>query len=196
MGDRIRNIRSERLSDYWGNLDKYSLEYRRTDDQWENQIREVYDHGNGAAILLYNQKKKTVILIRQLRFPSYINGHPTGMLLEVPAGLLDDMDPLTCILNEAKEETGYAIKEARQVMEVFVSPGSLTEKDHLFVAEYSDEMKVSDGGGKASEQEDIEVLEVPFDQAHEMIGTGEIQDAKTVILLQWARIEGIFNLPE
>ncbi len=178
----------ENLSDNWYKLDKVNFEYQTKNGSWQNQIRESYDRGDGAAILLYNSSKKTVILTKQFRMPSYLNENPDGMMIEVCAGLLDKNDPITCIKNEAEEETGYKIDNPKKVFEIFSTPGAVTEKIHYFIAEYNDEMKISDGGGLEDETEEIEVLELDFDNAYNMIISGEIKDAKTIILLQYAKI--------
>jgi nudix-type nucleoside diphosphatase (YffH/AdpP family) len=178
----------ENLSDNWYKLDKVNFDYQLKNGSWQTQIRESYDRGDGAAILLYNSFKKTVILTKQFRIPSYLNGNDDGMMIEVCAGLLDKQDPLTCIKNEAEEETGYKITNPKKILEIYSTPGAVTEKIHYFIAEYSNEMKVSEGGGLEEETEEIEVLELDFSVAIKMIATGEICDAKTIILLQYAQI--------
>jgi len=187
----IRNIKKEILSDNWYQLYKYSFEYHREDGKWEKQTREVYDRGNGAAILLYNRASKSVILTRQFRMPTFVNGNRDGMMIEACAGLLDKDNPADCIRREVEEETGYSIEQVRLVMETYMSPGSVSELLYLFVGEYNPQMKTSPGGGAEGETENIEVLEYPFEQALEMIESGEIRDAKTVILLQYARLHGL-----
>ncbi|GIZ10135.1 GDP-mannose pyrophosphatase NudK [Flavobacterium sp. UMI-01] len=179
---------TELLSDNWYILNKVTFDYLTRKGKWITQKREVYDRGNGAGILLYNKKQKTIILTRQFRLPSYLNGNPNGMLIEVCAGLLDADHPEQCIIRETEEETGYRISEVKKVMETYVSPGAVTEILHLFIGEYDASMKVSEGGGLEKEQEEIEVLEWPFDKAYQMIATGEIKDAKTILLLQYAKI--------
>ena len=154
--------------------------------------RETYDRGNGATILLYSPLKKTVVLTRQFRFPAFVNEHD-GMLIETCAGLLDQDDPHTCIRKETQEETGYRIENVRKVFEAFMSPGSVTERLHFFVGEYSDQDKVSEGGGLEAEGEEIEVLELPLDEALAMIDTGEIKDGKTIMLLQYAKLQGLMG---
>ena len=153
--------------------------------------REAYDRGNGAVILLYNKETKTVILTRQFRLPTYINGNADGMLIEACAGLLDKDNAEDCIKRETEEETGYKISEVKKVFEAYMSPGSVTEILYFFIAEYSKDMKVNDGGGLEHEQENIEVLELKFDDAMMMIETGEIKDAKTIMLLQYLRLHAI-----
>jgi GDP-mannose pyrophosphatase NudK len=189
--DRVRIERAETLSDNWGRLTKYSIAYRRSDGVTEQQSREVYDRGNGAAILLYNKQRRTIILTRQFRLPALLNGDPDGMLLEAPAGLLDADDPVTAIRREAEEETGYRIEHVEEVLASIMSPGSVTERLHLFVGEYTAADRVSAGGGHASEGEDIEVIEVTLDQALAMIERREIVDAKTIMLVYHARLKGL-----
>jgi nudix-type nucleoside diphosphatase (YffH/AdpP family) len=182
----IRNIKEEVLADNWYRLYKYTFEYQKEDGQWETQQREAYDRGNGAAILLYHPVKNTVVLTRQFRMPTYVNNNPSGMMIEVCAGLLDGDDPVACIRKEAEEETGFQLKEVSKVFEAYMSPGSVTEKLHFFTASYDDSMRVGAGGGAEDETENIEVLEMPFKKALEMIETGGITDAKTIMLLQYA----------
>lgn len=188
MKKRFKNIEKKLLSDNWATLHKVTFDYQNSQGSWEPQVREVYDRGNGAAVLLYNDKKKTVVLTKQLRMPTYFNGNEDGMLIEVCAGLLDDHDPETAIKKEIEEETGYRLSKVEQVLELYMSPGSVTETIHLFIARYSSNEKVSDGGGASDESEDIEVLEYAFAKAYDMIRTGEIKDAKTVILLQHLKL--------
>lgn len=189
--DRVRIERAETLSDNWGRLTKYSIAYRRSDGVTEQQSREVYDRGNGAAILLYNKQRRTIILTRQFRLPALLNGDPDGMLLEAPAGLLDADDPVTAIRREAEEETGYRIEHVEEVLASIMSPGSVTERLHLFVGEYTAADRVSAGGGHASEGEDIEVIEVTLDQALAMIERREIVDAKTIMLVYHAKLKAL-----
>ena len=184
---RIRIHSVETLSHDWGVLKKTTFEYRRNDGSWQKQSRETYDRGNAATILLYNLAQRTVILIRQLRYPAYVMGHD-ALLLETPAGLLDDATPETRIRAETEEETGYRLREPRKVFEAFMSPGSVTEKLTFYVAAYEPKDKVSAGGGIAEEGEDIDTLEVPFSDAMAMIADGRILDAKTIMLLQHAAL--------
>lgn len=183
--------KTELLSDNYYVLNKVTVDYQKKDNSWDTQVREVYDRGNGAAILLYNDTKGTVILTKQFRLPTYLNGNKTGMMIEVCAGLLDQDDAETCIIRETEEETGYRIHSAKKIMEVYMSPGAVTEILHLFIAEYDLSMKVSEGGGLENEQEEIDVIEIPFDQAYVMIEAGEITDAKTIMLLQYAKIHNL-----
>jgi GDP-mannose pyrophosphatase NudK len=185
---KIEIIKSEVLSDNWYTLRKITYNYLKKDGTWEIQKREAYDRGNGATILLYNKIKKTVVLTRQLRIPTYLNGNEDGMMIEACAGLLDNDNAEACIKRETEEETGYKISKIKKVFEVYMSPGSVTEIVHFFVAEYTDAMKVNDGGGIDDEQENIEVRELPFETAIQMINSGEIKDAKTIMLLQYAQI--------
>ncbi|AOW20286.1 NUDIX domain-containing protein [Urechidicola croceus] len=189
--DKVRNIKIELLSDNWYTLNKVSFEYLNNNGEWEKQERESYDHGNGAAILLYNTKKKTVILTKQFRMPSYLNGNDDGMSIEVCAGLLDGDSPEECAIKEAEEESGYRVKNIKKVCSSYMSPGAVTGIVHMFIAKYSDCMKVSEGGGLEEETENIEVLELSFTDALKMVETGEIMDGKTIILLQYAQIHNL-----
>lgn len=189
--ERVKILKTEVLSDNWYVLRKVTFSYQLKDGTWQEQSREAYDRGNGATILLYNKVQKTVILTRQFRLPTFINGNPTGMLIESCAGLLDKDNAEDCIRRETEEETGYKVSDVRKVFELYMSPGSVTEILYFFTAEYSKAMKVNEGGGAHDEQENIEVLELPFSNAIEMISTGEIQDGKTVILLQHLKLHNI-----
>ena len=191
MNPRVVVKNTEVLSKNWYILRKVTFDYQLKNGTWQTQSREAYDRGNGAAILLYNRENKTVILTRQFRMPSYTNGNDTGMMVEVCAGLLDERNPEDAIKRETEEETGYKVSKVRKVFEAYMSPGSVTEILYFFIAEYSKEMKISDGGGLAHDQEDIEVLEIPFTSALDMIEQGEIKDAKTIMLLQYARIHNL-----
>ncbi len=189
----VRNIKKEVLSNNWYTLNKLTFEYQKEDGSWETQQREAYDRGNGAAILLYNQAKKTVVLTRQFRMPTYINGNTDGMMIEVCAGLLDGDHPEDCIKKEVEEETGYKVDKVTKVFESYMSPGSVTEILYFFIGSYEDAIKLSDGGGAEDETENIEVLEYPFDKALAMITSGEIKDAKTIMLLQYAKINKLLG---
>ncbi|WP_299251868.1 GDP-mannose pyrophosphatase NudK [uncultured Aquimarina sp.] len=193
MNDKIKILKTELLSDNWYTLNKVTYNYQKKDGQWETHSREAYDRGNGATILLYNADNKKVILTKQFRLPTYVNGNPTGMLIESCAGLLDKDNAENCIRKETEEETGYKVSKVKKIFESYMSPGSVTEIVHFFVAEYDKEMKVSDGGGLAEEQENIEVIELDFDQAFNMIYTGEIKDGKTIMLLQYAKIHNLIT---
>ena len=179
------------LSDNWYILNKVTYSYQKENETSQTHIREIYDRGNGAAILLYNTYKKTVILTRQFRLPTFLNGNKSGMMIEVCAGLLDQDNAEECIIRETEEETGYRLNRVQKVMETYMSPGAVTEILYLFVGEYDETMKVSEGGGLDHEQENIEVLEYTFDEAYAMIESGEILDAKTILLLQHAKIKGL-----
>lgn len=185
---KIKILETNLLSDNWYILNKVTFDYQEENKPVQTQIREVYDRGNGAAILLYNSTQKTVILTRQFRLPTYLNGNKSGMMIEVCAGLLDEDHPEQCIIREVEEETGYRIENVTKIFESYMSPGAVTEILHFFVGEYNQTMKVSAGGGLDSEHENIEVLELPFNQAFAMIQSGEIKDAKTIMLLQYAKI--------
>ena len=191
--DRIRNLRIETLSDTWYVLRKVTFDFRRRDGTWQTQSREAYDRGNGAAILLFNRERGTVLLTRQFRYPAWSNGLTEGMLIEVCAGLLDEDDPETAIRREAEEETGYRLESVRHVLDAYMSPGSVTERLSFFAAEYDGSQKVNDGGGEQGSTEDIELLEMPLADALCKIETGEIVDAKTIMLLQWAALANLFG---
>ena len=187
---RVRDV--EVLAAAWHVLRRTTLELRRRDGNWQTQQRETYDRGNGATVLLYDLDRRTVLLARQFRWPVYVNGHPDGMLLETAAGLLDDDDPATAIRREAAEELGVVVGELEPVFEVWMSPGSVTERLHFFAAPYSPASRATGGGGLADEGEDIEVIELDVDDALDRVADGRIADAKTVMLLQWAVLRGPF----
>lgn len=187
MNERIRLHEPVLLSDNWYKLRKFTFDYQRKNGAWETQSREAYDRGNGATILLHNPATDTVILTRQFRLPTFINGNPTGMLIETCAGLLDDEHPDAAILRETEEETGYRLTAVHKVLEAYMSPGSVTERLFFYLAEYSSATEQRGGGG--IEEEEIEVLELPLAQALAMVATGEIQDGKTIILLQHLRLQ-------
>ena len=188
MNDRLRNMNVSILSDNWYTLKKVDFEYLNRNEVWEHQSREAYDRGNGAVVLLYNTHKKSVILTRQFRMPTYLNKNPDGMMIEACAGLLDENDPKTAIIKEIEEETGYRIKNVEKIFESYMSPGSGTEILYFFIASYTDDQKVSEGGGSEDETENIEVLEYDFQEALRLVKTGKIKDAKTIMLLQYAQI--------
>jgi len=191
QNNKVKILKTEILSDNWYTLNKVTFEYLKKNGTLETQSREAYDRGNGATILLYNKESKTVILTRQFRLPTYINGNEDGMMIEACAGLLDKDNPEDCIKRETEEELGYEISDIKKVFEVYMSPGSVTEILYFFIAEYSKSMKINDGGGLEEEQEEIEVLELDIDKALEMIDSGEIKDAKTIMLLQHVRLKNI-----
>ncbi len=186
---KIRDV--EVLSCDWYILRKTTFDYQHGDGHWSSQQRETYDRGDGATILLYSTRRRTVLLTRQFRLPAYVNGHPDGMLLETAAGLLDGDSPEEAIRREAAEETGHHIGRAEHVFDVYMSPGSVTERLHFFAAPY--DAPASATGGIASEGEDITVVELPFTRALAMTRTGQLADAKTIMLLQWAALDGPFR---
>ncbi len=189
--DTINITKTEVLSDNWYTLRKVTYEYLNKNGQWETHEREAYDRGNGATILLYNTKTKKIVLTNQFRLPTYVNGNDSGMMIETCAGLLDQDNPEDCIKKETQEETGYKITKVKKIFEAYMSPASVTEIVYFFIAEYSKEMKISEGGGLEEEQENIEVLELDFKQALEMMDAGTIKDAKTIMLLQYAKIHNL-----
>lgn len=185
IADRVRVHEERLLSDQWYVLKAARFDWRRRDGRWQTSIREVYDRGDGAAILLYDRQRRSVVLTRQFRYPAFVNGHD-DLMVEVPAGLLDDADPVACIRAEAEQEAGYRVRAPRKVFEAFMSPGAVTERLHFFVAEIDAADRIGAGGGLAGEGEDIEVFEMAFDDALAMVERGGIVDAKTILLLQWA----------
>lgn len=193
MGNKIKNVVINTLYKGWATLNEVSFSYKMKNESWVNQKRESYDRGDGATVLLYNKVKKTVILTKQFRVSTFLNGNDSGFVLETCAGMLDNDQPEACIIREIEEETGYRVNSVTKLFKAYSSPGALTEILHYFIAEYSEDMKVNEGGGLDSEHEDIEVLEMPFEFAVNMITTGEIEDVKTICLLQYAQINKIFN---
>jgi len=191
--DRIRVKDVRLLSNEHYKLSSTTFEWRRADGAWQTSTREVFDRGNAATVLPYNLARRTVVLVRQFRYPAYVNGHD-DLLIEAAAGLLDDAEPEVRIRLEAEEEIGYRLHDVRKIFEAFMSPGAVTEKIHFFVAEYEPAMRIGAGGGLAHEGEDIEVLELAIDEALEMIADGRIVDAKTIMLLQYAKLS-IFGRP-
>ncbi|MGW1994013.1 NUDIX domain-containing protein [Embleya sp. NPDC001921] len=188
---RIRDV--EVLACDWYVLRKTTFDYRHADGHWSREQRENYDRGDGATILLYDADRRTVLLTRQFRLPAYVNGHPDGMLIETAAGLLDGDSPEEAIRREAAEETGHTVGKPEYVFAVYMSPGSVTERVHFFAAPYGSGTATDAGGGIAAEGEDISVLELPFADALAMIRDGSIADAKTIMLLQWAALDGPFG---
>lgn len=187
VAERV-HVREERLlSDHWYVLKTTRFDFLRRDGQWQTQQRETYDRGNGAAILLYDLGRRCVVLTRQFRYPAFVNGHD-DLLIEVPAGLLDAATPEECIRAEAEQEAGYRVRAPRKVFEAFMSPGAVTERLHFFVAEYDSADRIGDGGGLQDEGEDIEVFELPFAEALALVDRGQIVDAKTIMLLQYAAL--------
>ena len=191
MADRVRIQREEILSDNWYTLKKITFDFQKVNGTWKTQTREAYDRGNGATILLYNKGSNSVVLTRQFRLPTFINGNPDGLLIEACAGLLDQDQPDVAIKRETEEETGFRINKVKKIFEAYMSPGSVTEMLYFFVAEYVRSEKVSEGGG--IDGEDIEVLEMPFQKALEMISSGEIKDGKTIMLLYYAKLEKLMT---
>ena len=191
---RVRIVEERLLSDHWYTLKTTRFDYLRRDGSWHQQNRETYDRGNGAVLLLFNATRASVVLTRQFRFPVYVNGCADGMLVEACAGLLDGQDPHACIRREAEEETGFVVRSPRKVFEAYMSPGSVTEKLHFFVAEYEEADRVSAGGGHAAEGEDIEVIEMSLADALQQVAAGTIQDGKTIMLLQHAALVGLERL--
>lgn len=196
MNEKVRVLAEEVLSNNWGLVKKTTIELRRRNGEWQRQVRETYDRGDGAGVLLYNRQRRTVILTRQFRFPVFAHGEPgtrgdPGWLIEVVAGKLDGDHPVTTAKKEAEEESGYRVHDVELVMSAYMSPGSVTEKLSLFLAEYDADSRVSAGGGLEHEGEDIEVLELGIDEALAMITSGQIADAKTIMLLQHVRLQGI-----
>lgn len=182
---RIKSV--QLLSDDWYVLKKSTFDLKRRDGRWQTMSRETYDRGNGAVALLYNRARRTVLLTRQFRFPAYVNQHD-GYLIEAPAGMLDDAHPEERMHAELEEETGHKVASLRQVFDVFMSPGSVTERLHFFVGEYDADSQVGSGGGLEHEGEDIEVIELDADQALAMVASGEIMDGKTIMLLQYLHL--------
>lgn len=191
MSLNIHVIKDKILSENYFLLRNMTYELTRRDGSVVRHKREVYDRGNGATVLLYNPNKQSVVLVRQFRVATWVNGNSDGMLIETCAGLLDNDAPEVCIRKEAIEETGYQVGEARKVFELYMSPGGVTELIHFFIAEYSEAQRANRGGGV--DDEDIEVLELPFVRALEMVANGEIQDGKAVILLQYLQNSGLMS---
>jgi len=191
MTAQVRILKEEILSNNWYTLRKYTFDHQKKDGTWKTETREAYDRGNGATILLYNRTSGNVILTRQFRLPTFVNGNAGGMLIEACAGLLDADAPDVAIKRETEEETGYKIKDVRKIFEAYMSPGSVTEILYFFVAEYSNKEKINEGGG--IDGEDIDVMEMPFEKALSMIGTGEIKDGKTIMLLYHAKVNDLLK---
>jgi nudix-type nucleoside diphosphatase (YffH/AdpP family) len=187
----VRDV--ELLAAGWHVLRRTTYDHQHADGHWTTEQRETYDRGNGATILLYDRSRRTVLLIRQFRFPVYVNGHPDGMLVEAAAGLLDSDDPATAIRRETAEELGVTVGELQHVFDVWMSPGSVTEKLHFYAAPYTPADRTGAGGGLPEDGEDIQVIELEFDEALHQISTGQIADAKTIMLLQWAALHGPFR---
>lgn len=182
-GERVRLIREETLYSGWSTLKRATFERRRFDGEAQELAREIYDHGDGAAILMIDPERRTVVLVRQFRWPAFAVGED-GPLIEVPAGVLDGAAPEARVVAEAEEETGYRPREVRRLFSAFMSPGVVTERLHFFVGLYGPQDRVGAGGGAEGEGEDIEVLEPTIEEALAMVASGEIRDAKTILLLQ------------
>jgi nudix-type nucleoside diphosphatase (YffH/AdpP family) len=187
---KVRIRSDDLLSDFWGKLRKISFDFVHRDGTIEKQVREVYDRGDGAAVLPVDAERGKVLLVRQFRMPAYLNGH-SGYLIEACAGIVDEGDPEKTVLKEAEEELGYRLSQVERVCETFMSPGTMTERITCFTARYSPDDRVSAGGGAAHEGEDIEVLELPLSRAFDMMANGDIVDAKTILLLQYARLANL-----
>ncbi len=187
----VRDV--ELLASGWHVLRRTTMDRRRSDGRWVTEQRETYDRGNGATMLLHDVERRTVLLTRQFRYPVYVNGHPDGLLIEAAAGLLDDESPETAVRREVEEELGVRVGEVEHVFDLWMSPGSVTERLHFFSAPYTPADRTGDGGGVEEEGEDIEAVELPFDEALDMVDDGRIADAKTVLLLQWAALRGPFR---
>ena len=190
---KVRNIKKELLSDNWYTLNRVTFEYQKADGEWETQVREAYDRGNGAVILLYNLEKRSVVLTRQFRMPTYLNGNSDGMMIEACAGILEKGNAEETIKMEVEEETGFRIDKVQRIFESYMSPGSVTEILYFFTGQYKDDMRIGEGGGAEDETENIEVLELPFTKAWQLMLSGEIKDAKTIMLLQYAKIHSLFD---
>lgn len=192
MSAKIEVIKNKVLSENWFVLRNFTYDLAANDGSTIRHKREVYDRGNGATILLYNREKNSVILTRQFRIATFVNGNETGMLIETCAGLLDDDSPEDCIRKEAIEETGYEVGHVEKLYEMYMSPGGVTELIHFFAAEYNDALRANAGGGV--DDEDIDVMEIPFPKAWAMVKEGRIKDGKTVMLFQHALLEGWLKL--
>jgi len=193
LEDRVKIKETKVLSGKWGILNEITFDLKKFNGEWESQVRESYDTGDGATVLLYNKSTKKIILTKQFRLPTYVNGNPGGMLTEACAGLLEQDSPVECVIKEAEEETGYQISNPEKLFDAYMSPGSVTEKMHFFIAEYDKDMKMGPGGGAENESEDIKVLEYYFAETWEMLENGQIKDAKTIMLLQHLKLKGILN---
>lgn len=193
MNPKINLLSDKKLAGKRYSFREVNFDYIEEDKPTINQTREIFDRGNGVAVLLYNREKKSVVLTRQFRLAAFLNGTPDGMLIEACAGTLDEVDPMACMIRETREETGYHIENAQKVLEVYVSPGAVTERLYLYLAEYTPEMKKSEGGGLEEENERIQVLEIPFSEAVEMVKNGQIRDAKTILLIQYALLHKIID---
>ena len=186
MDGRVNILKETILYKGWSTLSQFIIDYTRSDGSQETQTREIYDSGDGAAVLMYNPVARKIVLIRQFRLPVLLNGHADGFILECPAGMLDQMHPETTIIKEIKEETGYEVLAVQKIYEAFATPGAHKEKIHFYTAQYTPSMLETNGGGDVTEQEDIEVIEYGYDDIPSLLESGQIIDSKTIILLQWA----------
>jgi nudix-type nucleoside diphosphatase (YffH/AdpP family) len=189
MKNPVKDVKKTVLCHNWGTLNKLEYEFEKRENFWEKQTREVYDRGDGVTIFLFNRETKKILLTKQFRIPTYINGNSQGFMIETCAGKLDVPDPAECIQREVLEETGHKIPVVKKIFSIYMSPGSVTELIHFYIGEYTDEMKIEKGGGNESEQENIEILQITLPEALSMMETGEIKDGKTIILLQYAAIQ-------
>lgn len=195
MSDRVKDLSKKILSDRAYKLYELNFGYQLQNGEWVEKNREVFDRGNGATVLLFNKEKGTIILNYQFRVPTLLNGNESGFLIETPAGVIEEEDSSVeeSMIREIEEETGYRVESVNKVMELFMTPAAVTEKIYYFIASYTDDMKVSEGGGVPSEHEDIKVLEMPFDEAVSKVESGDIRDAKTVVLLQYAQLQKLMD---
>ncbi|SFK32494.1 NUDIX domain-containing protein [Methylocapsa palsarum] len=192
MVEAILILSRQILSRGHGILQRIRLDRRRFDGGRQTLDHEVYDSGDGAALLLYDPGRSRIVLISQFRVPAYLNGGHEK-LIEVCAGRLEGADPQTRIVREAEEETGFQVRAPRRLFEAYMSPGCFCERLTFFVAQYSPGDRIGAGGGLADEGEDIEILEPTLDEALAMVERGEIIDAKTIILLQYAKLAGLMH---
>ncbi len=193
MNNRIKNLNKELLSDYKCKLEKITLDYLRSDSRWQHEERVVFSRNDATTVLMYNKMNKMVILANQFRLPTYMNGNESGMLIEAPAGTIDENEsPEVCIRREIEEETGYRVNSVKQIMQAYLSPGSVTERVYFFVAEYNSSLKIAPGGG-TDETEDIEINEVLFTDIIAMVEDGRIKDAKTIMLIQYAQLHHLLD---
>ncbi|WP_224489309.1 NUDIX domain-containing protein [Robertkochia flava] len=188
---RLKDVNVETLSDAWYTLKRYTFTWKTFKGAWQRQSREVYDRGNGVAVLMHNSHTGKVLLVRQFRMPTYINGNPTGLLLEVPAGVLDTDNPEECMIREIREETGYTVPTVTRLFEAYTSPGAVTENLHFFYCDYAGALKTDEGGGSTEETEDLLVEEYPVTAIKNMLTRSEIKDAKTLLLLQYGFLKGL-----
>jgi len=189
----ISDIEEKILTNIWKPLKQFTYQYKSSEGSTYKQVREVYDKGDGAAVLMYNKVSKRILLTKQFRMPAYINGISDGIVTEVPAGMLDNDNPETCIIREIEEETGYRISTVKKIIDCFMTPGAVTEVTHMFIAEYDESMKVNNGGGLLTEQEDILIFEMGFDDVKINLKNNKFKDAKTIILLQYAWLHNLLE---